>query len=151
METYATTTALTKAEQRKTMARALDIWANETNLKFNYVKSKKVSADIVINFFAGAHGDGQPFDGPSGTLAHASLPTGGVVHFDDEEDWFLSSKGQEGGTEMFIVAAHEFGHTLGLDHTNVPGALMYPFYSYTPNLSLHKDDIEGIQSLYGKP
>lgn len=27
---------------------------------------------------------------------------------------------------------------------------MYPMYTYVENFSLHKDDIEGIQYLYGK-
>lgn len=41
------------------------------------------------------------------------------------------------------------GHALGLDHTNIYGALMYPMYQYVPNLKLHADDIAGMQSLYG--
>ncbi|XP_078357012.1 uncharacterized protein LOC144641873 isoform X1 [Oculina patagonica] len=29
---------------------------------------------------------------------------------------------------------------------------MYPYYTvYVPNLQLHSDDIDGIQSLYGEP
>lgn len=53
---------------------------------------------------------------------------------------------------MFIVLAHELGHSLGLSHSNDPGALMYPTYSYTdPNeFLLPQDDIDGIQAIYGK-
>lgn len=53
------------------------------------------------------------------------------------------------GYSLFLVAAHEFGHALGLDHTNVPEALMYPMYSYTEKPPLHEDDVKGIQHLYG--
>ena len=47
---------------------------------------------------------------------------------------------------------HEIGHSLGLEHTNVRGAIMFPSYEgYRPELDLASDDIAGIQvsSVYG--
>lgn len=52
-----------------------------------------------------------------------------------------------------MVAAHEFGHSMGLSHSNDVGALMYPIYQgyRDPNTYvLPRDDVNGIQSLYGQ-
>ncbi|KAL1266345.1 hypothetical protein QQF64_002020 [Cirrhinus molitorella] len=142
---------MTKAEVDKSIDRALQVWAKVTPLKFTRII--KGTADIMISFAKKDHGDGMTFDGPKGILAHAFAPgsgIGGDAHFDDDESFtFRSPKGHV----LFLVAAHEFGHSLGLYHSNVVGALMYPTYTFTdPDRSpLSSDDIEGIQSLYGPP
>lgn len=55
------------------------------------------------------------------------------------------------GTDLLQVAAHEFGHVLGLQHTTAAKALMSPFYTFRYPLSLSPDDRRGIQHLYGRP
>uniref|UniRef100_A0A3B4WHD2 Matrix metalloproteinase-9 n=1 Tax=Seriola lalandi dorsalis TaxID=1841481 RepID=A0A3B4WHD2_SERLL len=71
---------------------------------------------------------------------------GTTDNYDEDKKWgFCHDKGYS----LFLVAAHEFGHALGLDHSNIRDALMYPMYSYVEDFSLNKDDVEGIQYLYG--
>ena len=44
---------------------------------------------------------------------------------------------------------HEFGHSLGLGHSAVAGAVMFPFIApETVKRTLAADDILGIQKLY---
>lgn len=80
-------------------------------------------------------------------MAHAFFPKDGRAHFDADEDWKFRSNG---GTDLEIVAAHEFGHALGLGHSGNRKSLMVPFYvAPTPGWKLDYDDILGIQTIYG--
>ncbi|XP_028975805.2 collagenase 3-like isoform X1 [Esox lucius] len=137
------------AEVDQSITRALQVWAKVSPLRFTRINSG--TADIMISFTRGDHGDNSPFDGPGGTLAHAFAPgpnIGGDAQFDEDEDFSFSSIR---GYNLFLVAAHEFGHSLGLSHSNDPGALMFPIYSYTDprTFSLPRDDVNGIQDIYG--
>ncbi|HEY3473364.1 MAG TPA: matrixin family metalloprotease, partial [Anaerolineales bacterium] len=129
--------------------RGFALWAEQTALTFTEV-ADEATADIVIGWAAGDHGDGDPFDGPGDILAHASFPnpydnSPVFLHFDDDERWVDS---ETRDVDLLTVAAHEIGHTLGLAHSSDPDALMYPSYA-GPRRFLDQDDIAGVQSLYG--
>uniref|UniRef100_A0A4W5RQA6 Matrix metallopeptidase 20b (enamelysin) n=1 Tax=Hucho hucho TaxID=62062 RepID=A0A4W5RQA6_9TELE len=104
---------------------ALSVWARASTLTFVRLRTQR--ADIMVEFSTFEHGDAYPFDGSKGTLAHAFGPgegIGGDAHFDDDETWTAGSK----GFNLYLVAAHEFGHSLGLRHSQNPESLMYPTY-----------------------
>ncbi|EFN76651.1 Matrix metalloproteinase-14 [Harpegnathos saltator] len=133
----------------KEIRTAFNVWSEYTDLTFTQKKGLHNNVHIEIRFEVGEHGDGDPFDGPGGTLAHAYFPVyGGDAHFDDSERWTIRSYR---GTNLFQVAAHEFGHSLGLSHSDIKSALMAPFYrGYDPHFTLDRDDVDAIQALYGK-
>lgn len=160
---------LNRPDVDKEIARSFAVWSEYTDLTFTAKRTNPVH--IEIRFEENEHGDGDPFDGPGNTLAHAYFPVyGGDAHFDDAEQWTI---GSTRGTNLFQVAAHEFGHSLGLSHSDVRSALMAPFYrGFDPVFRLDSDDIQvwielrvsgsirfassfserlqGIQALYGR-
>ena len=145
---YPSRHTMRREEVITTTTKAFQLWADASGLDFVYSGDNSVSADIEISFVSYGHGDGDPLDGPGGTLAHAYFPEfGGDVHMDDSETWTINT-GR--GTNMLQTLAHEIGHSLGLSHSDIPDSLMAPFYrGYDPNFSLKEDDILAIQSLYG--
>ncbi|XP_029770527.1 interstitial collagenase [Suricata suricatta] len=137
---------LPRAEVDDAIDKSFQLWSDASPLTFT--KIFEGEADIMISFVRGDHRDNSPFDGPGGTLAHAFQPgprLGGDTHFDEDEKWTSDFNDYN----LHRVAAHEFGHSLGLAHSTDIGALMYPTYIYTDEVQLSQDDIDGIQAIYG--
>nr|GMC67266.1 metalloendoproteinase 3-MMP-like [Ipomoea batatas] len=126
---------------------AFQQWSGWTRLSFND-GTDYISADLKFHLFAGEHGDGEAFDGPGGIIAHSFEPTEGICHFDSEEEWAEVGV-YPYGVDIQSVATHEIGHLLGLGHSGVPTAVMFPAIGYgeTKRL-LDNDDIQGIRALY---
>ncbi len=132
---------------QEVIAMAFNAWASVSNLSFKRVIDQK--GDIVIY--------GKKMDGPLGQLGYGRMGVkylldgdkttsyilSGTLYLDRDESWSLES----GKVSLFSTALHEIGHILGLDHSSDPTALMY--YKYTGVDALQKDDIAGIQYLYG--
>ncbi|KAF8407967.1 hypothetical protein HHK36_007107 [Tetracentron sinense] len=131
---------------RSICSRAFTRWSVKSHFTFEEAQNY-TSADIQIGFHRGDHGDGAPFDGPGGVLAHAFAPTKGAFHYDAGEKWATDLR--PGYVHLESVTMHEIGHLLGLGHSSVSDAIMYPTIpSGVRKMHLHEDDIHGIRALY---
>jgi len=87
---------------------------------------------------------------PSGVLAETFLPPpanggtdAGDIMLNSTINWQINSN-----YDLMTVAAHEFGHALGLGESSVSTAVMYGTYNGIKQ-ALASDDIAGVQSIYG--
>jgi hypothetical protein len=73
-----------------------------------------------------------------------------IVFWDAGFQFFTGTSGCSSGFYIEDVATHEFGHALGLGHSAVFGATMYPSITACSQQSrgLDQDDIAAILSLY---
>ncbi|KAF7136422.1 hypothetical protein RHSIM_Rhsim08G0059800 [Rhododendron simsii] len=136
----------TRADAKSAVAKAFNTWASQTGFRFSQSQDF-TSADLKIGFYRGDHGDGAPFSGKNGVLAHAFAPTDGRFHYNADNSF--SENPIAGSFHLETVALHEIGHLLGLAHSDLEEAIMWPSIPAATVKGLHADDIQGINTLYG--
>lgn len=140
--------AATATWQRE-FARALQTWADNSNLNFHFVADDGSPSWT----FGSAQGDSRFGDirlGASpmpGYLAYTTFPSGnsggGNMTLDSGTTFSIG-----GHPDLFSVLLHESGLALGLAEVGQPGVVMYGTLTGTYT-GLASDDIAGIQALYG--
>lgn len=142
---------LSKSEQDDIFDKAFEAWEKVCGISVVAAGAGQ-TADILIGTGQGRRSN---FDGPGGTLAWAYLPQGDdrqlVMKFDIDEAWQGVGGASARGVLMLNVAAHEFGHLLGLDHSRVQTALMAPYYDPTVASPQANDDVPRAKARYGEP
>ncbi|HEU5472615.1 MAG TPA: RICIN domain-containing protein [Actinophytocola sp.] len=140
-------------DERQAVRNAFITWSAAAPLAFREVAPHE-NPDVLIRWGNAACGDTDMTGTP---LAHADFPPGcGIlgnalprpVHFDDQEHaWVIGPV--SGCFDVETIALHEIGHILGLRHSNVAGAVMFPTVSANSTLRvLTADDLEAIRKLY---
>ena len=78
----------------------------------------------------------------------AQLIDGDIIYNGIDHDW-TTRQNRSGQVDAQSIITHEIGHQLGLGHTNINGATMYPSYGGGEGpRTLSQDDIEGVCTLY---
>ncbi|MBI4576255.1 MAG: IPT/TIG domain-containing protein [Planctomycetes bacterium] len=106
-------------------------WFDEGNASSFFSGGSGIIAVTPISFFA------------NGQIADADIIFNGRDHR-------FSTDGTPGTFDIQNIATHEVGHFLGLDHTAVFGATMYPFafQGMVSQRSLQADDVAGARHIY---
>ncbi|XP_049809448.1 matrix metalloproteinase-14-like [Schistocerca nitens] len=139
---------------------AFKIWQDKIDIQFKHDSN---NPDILITNKRHKHKFeidkaihcSKDLDGKGNVLGHAFFPDINnnpvEIHMDDDEIWYLemNTNTPKGQTNLFEVLIHEIGHSLGLRHSDDYGSIMYAYYNGS-HLELSQDDIDAIQSLYGK-
>ncbi|XP_034292849.1 matrix metalloproteinase-17-like isoform X1 [Pantherophis guttatus] len=154
VKSYPQRARLSRETMRVLIYYALKVWSEAIPLTFHEVGGH--TADLSVEFLQLDHHDSYPFDGPGGMVAHSFFPgdpqRAGTVHFDGDEEWTFRSP-DDFGTDLFAVAIHEFGHSLGLAHSSSKHSIMHPYYQGPVGdplqYQLHMEDQAEIQKLYG--
>jgi hypothetical protein len=73
------------------------------------------------------------------------------IHVNGQVSW--ATDGRPDAFDLQAALVHEIGHVLGLEHSEVPSAAMFPSIERgaTWRRSLDQDDVEAVQELYGLP
>lgn len=137
------------------LAEAFAMWSAVANIEFVRVPDdgarlgEGATGDIRIAFGEMDGGAGRliglAFGAPAGEF---SSPVSGDILFDVDE--FAGFRAFMTTPERFrLVALHEIGHAIGLDHVISPPAVMNPNAGNGVFIDLQPDDIQGARQLYG--
>jgi hypothetical protein len=131
-------------------------WGSQSNAAFSFYYMGATNGTTVAN-----NGKNEMFfrnDANGGVIATTywwydgtgHLVDADILFYDGGWTFYTGTSGCVDGVYIEDVAAHEFGHALGLGHSSVTTATMYPSITRcaTDFRTLDADDIAGVEALY---
>jgi len=145
-----TTPDMDGAQVIKAFTRAFAEWAPFLNPIVFTSTSEKAKANILINFAEEGDADLPESFGGDEVLAYAYFPIDNYseIWFDESERWGSMSSSTR--IDLFKVAVHELGHSLGIGHTKAPRDIMQAFYDPDTMVKITEDSSAAIETLYGE-
>ena len=149
--------SITQAMMESTLQAAMARWSNVCNVNFVYKGSTSRAVNLDVN-------DGVPTIG-WGPLTGARASFGGYTNA-----WWSSTKMTDANIiintqpaapgapfdadslpQLVGLMAHEIGHALGIQHSNVKNSIMYaaPYNSLSFQRTLRGDDVAACVKIYG--
>lgn len=137
------------------LKRTLDIWGRSCAVTYEYAGLTTTAPNHLV--------DGQPdnvnvvgwgtLPNQTAGLTYAWYRRGGNGPELTDADVILSPDRVTSPQAMERTAKHEWGHAIGLAHSNRPGMLMSgpPDTAYNGLTSVEFDDVRGCRCLYGAP
>lgn len=139
---------LSTADFKAAIDTALQAWSSAAAVTFTQVSNPGLENSLDITF--------KSIDGSGGVLAQAYFPKdvnrsriAGDVQFDTGENWEIGNARGNAAFDLVLVAVHEIGHALGLDHSYVLNSVMADSVSPASVFtSLSSTDVNSIRQLY---
>ncbi|KAL2349355.1 hypothetical protein Fmac_003355 [Flemingia macrophylla] len=121
-------------------------WSNATSLRFSETAWFD-SADVRVSFVV--------IDGEGGMVGGGYVNYSGwfgSVYLDSEEEWVVRGESDEGDVDLESLVMHVVGHVLGLGHSFVEEAVMFPIVlsEEKKKTELAYDDLQRIRQIYGE-
>lgn len=136
----------TQAEMAGVMVNAFSMW-DATNIPITFVETAVQAEAHIVIFWNTSPGANLAYAWQPPVPGEALVGTNaGDITFDSNDSWSLVDPTANPPYSILAAALHEIGHAIGLNHSAVGTAVMFP--TLVGNIVLDADDVTGIETVY---